>query len=394
MSQDLYSTLELPRGADSSEIRKQYLKLSRIHHPDKASAEDKTTAEEKFKKISHAYEILSDDSKKAFYDQTGQVPGDNGGGPPPGHPFGGMHGMPGMPGMPGFGMPFDMNNLFGMFGGGMPRGGPPQKTREVGKAPSRKTQIPLTLKDFYYGRNIKIHLDRNRFCGGCKGEGSTTVRSCIDCNGSGTKTQIIQMGPMIINNTGPCASCQGAGKTRGDPCGQCSGSKFTKQDKDLDLNIQKGMKSGDVIVFPGESSNVEEYTEAGDVQVELVTADEDHGWERIGDTLKYKVGLTLGEALCGKVIKIDGHPAYEAGLFVEIPSGVQNRQDIMVDGCGMPHHGSQGFGDAILSLSVVLTKEERAILESQKETLQGLFSIHKSDHDSSSPILQAKPLVY
>jgi len=397
MPQDLYATLELPRGADSSEIRKQYLKLSRTYHPDKVNSSEKDAAEEKFKKISHAYEILSDDSKKSFYDQTGQIPGE-GGGPPSGHPFGG-HGMP----FGGGGIPFDIGNLFGMFGGGMgsmggmggsPHGASAQKNRKTGKAPSRKTEIALSLKDFYYGRQLTIHLERNRFCGGCKGEGAVSVKTCGGCNGSGIINQVIQMGPMIINNQGPCGQCTGAGKIKGDACSQCSGNKFIKQDKALELNVNKGMKAGDTITFSGESSHIEEYTEAGDVIVQLIAADEDHGWERMGDTLKIRVGLSLGEALCGKIVKLNGHPGYDTGLYVQIPAGVQNRQEIIVEGCGMPRSSLPGFGDAILILTVMASKEERVILESQKETLKGLFSIDTSEPEGAALIWQAKPITY
>jgi len=305
-----------------------------------------------------------------------------------------MPGMPGMPGMP-FGMPFDMNDLFGMFhGGGKPGGGQGQKSRQPGKAPSRKTQIPLTLKDFYHGRNLQINLERQRFCGNCKGDGYVTFKSCGDCNGSGVKTQILQMGPMIVNNTGPCASCRGSGKIKGDSCKPCNGTKFTKQDKVLELYVQKGMKSGDVIPFVGESSHVEEFTEAGDVIVELVTADEDHYWERFGDNLKIRCCLSLGEALCGKTVRLDGHPAYDSGLFVRIPAGVQNRQDICVEGCGMPRTTGSGFGDGIISLTVMASNEERTVLESQKETLRSLFSVSATPPEEASLIWLAKPLSY
>jgi len=114
MSEDLYSILELTKGADASEIRKQYLKLSRIYHPDKVSVDKQEASGEKFKKINQAYEILSDESKRSFYDQTGQLPGEGGGvGSGVGSPFG-------FPGGFGGGIPFDMNGLFGMFQG--PRG--------------------------------------------------------------------------------------------------------------------------------------------------------------------------------------------------------------------------------------------------------------------------------
>jgi len=199
---------------------------------------------------------------------------------------------------------------------------------------------------------------------------------------------------MIVNNTGPCGSCRGSGKMKGDSCKPCNGTKFIKQDKVLDLQVQKGMKSGDLITFPGESSNVEEFTEAGDVVVELVTADEDHNWERSGDNLKIRIHLTLGEALCGKIVKLDGHPGYETGVYVQIPAGVMNRQDICIEGCGMPRMTGSGFGDGIVSLTILATTDERAILESKKEILQGLFSLSDKPPEGATLIWQAKPLSY
>jgi DnaJ-class molecular chaperone len=203
------------------------------------------------------------------------------------------------------------------------------------------------------------------------------------------------MGPMIINNTGPCMACKGSGSSRGDTCGQCTGAKFIKQDKILELQIKKGMKSGDTIVFEGESSNVEEYTEPGDVLIELVSADEDHGWERSGDNLRHRILLTLGEALCGKIIKLEGHPGYESGFNVQIPAGVQHKQEITVEGCGMPRASLSGFGDCILVLSVLCTKEDKLVLEKQKETLQNLFSISTEVKEGdSTKLFQAKPFIY
>lgn len=387
MSRDLYSILELQRGADSSEIRKQYRKLSLIHHPDKAAPEKQAEATEKFQEISKAYEVLSDNEKRAFYDQTGQIPGDNSGGSPGGPPGG-------FPFPMGGGMPFNINELFGMFGGAR-AGGVPQNIniRRPGKAPDRKTQIPLTLKNFYYGRTLQIHLDRNRFCGECKGEGFLNKKDCSDCGGSGTKINVIQMGPMIMQNTGPCVKCSGAGKTKGDSCGQCSGSKFIKQEKDLELVVTKGMKSGDVVRFAGESSHVEEYTEPGDVLVELVEADEDHGWERLGDILKNRVSLTLGESLCGKVVRLDGHPAHDEGVFIQIPAGVQNRQEIVIEGLGMPRAIGTGYGEVIIVLTIMPTKEERAVLESNTDHLRTLFNA--SVGEVNTPLVwSAKPIVY
>lgn len=390
MSKDLYSILEVPRGAEPNEIRKSYLLLSRKYHPDKAAPEKREENEAKFKEISRAYEVLSDEQKKSYYDQTGEIPGEGGGG-------GGGGGMP--PGFPG-GMPFpfDIGGLFGMFGGG--RGGPAgpgmMRGRRPGKAPARKTQIPLTLKDFYFGRTLQIHISRQRFCTSCKGEGALNVKPCEGCKGAGMCRRILQMGPgMMMDASGPCTDCQGSGKAKGDPCSNCNGSKFVKQDKSLELLITKGMKHGDTVTFPGESSQQEDWTEAGDVLVELVAADEDSGWERAGDNLQHRIGLTLGESLCGKTVRLDGHPGYPDGLFVHIPAGVVNRQEITVEGCGMPRSIGSGFGDAILVLTVLATKDERILLESQKETLQGIFRVGQGEAvPPTAQLKYAKPLVY
>lgn len=390
MPQDLYSVLEVPRSADSNEIRKSYLLLSRKYHPDKATDDKKVEHEAKFKEISRAYEILSDEQKKGYYDQTGEVMGEGGhNGPPSGMPPGfGGGGMP---------FPFDIGGLFGMFGGG--RGGPPSgmtRVRRPGKAPPRKTQIPLTLKDFYYGRMLQIHLERQRFCGSCKGEGALNVKPCENCGGSGVRRQFLQMGPgMMMDASGPCMPCQGSGKAKGDACSNCKGSKFVKQDKALELIITKGMKHGDIITFSGESSQQEDWQEAGDVIVELVAADEDSGWERAGDNLQHRIGLTLAESLCGKTVKLDGHPGFSDGLFIQIPAGIVNRQEITVEGCGMPRSIGSGFGDVILVLTVLPTKEERLLLETQKDTFQAIFRVGTGEAvPPTAQLKYAKPLVY
>lgn len=361
MSRDLYSVLELQKGADASEIKKSYYKLSKQWHPDKAPPGKDEEYTEKFKEISAAYEVLSDSEKKSYYDQTGRVPGEEGP-----NPFGGGGGGGG--GMP---FPFDIPGMFGMFGG---RNGPSRCGRRNGKAPPRKTQIPLTLKDFYYGRKLDINITRQRFCTQCKGEGSTNVKMCGDCNGQGVKVQMIHMGPMIMQSHGPCPSCNGNGKMRGDNCSSCSGSKFMKQDKTVELHIPKGSKPGNTSTYPGESSNVEEYEEAGDLVIELVAADEDILWERIGDDLKINIQISLAESICGKIVELANHPGYPDGLFVKLPQGVQNGHSIVVEGSGMPIM-SGGFGKCILVVAVVPSESERQLLIEKESVLRELFGL-------------------
>jgi DnaJ family protein A protein 2 len=399
--QNLYAVLECERGISASDLKRSYYNLSRTWHPDKAKTdEQREEFTKKFQEISHAYEILSDDEKRAFYDQTGRIPGaadeDAGsGGGGGGSPFGGF-GMP---------FPFDIGSMFGMFGGG--GGGRGRaggaRGRHPGKAPPKKTQIPLTLKDFYFGRTLQINLDRQRFCVDCKGDGTVNAKECSDCRGAGFKRQLIQMGPgMMMDSTGPCGSCRGSGKSTGEKCGGCDGKKFVKQGANLELHIRPGMRYGGQVVFAGESSHVEDFEEAGDILVEVVAADEDHGWERHGDNLKMRVVLTLGEALCGTTVKLMGHPAHEKGLFVEIPAGVQNRQEIVVEGCGMPRNGEEGkFGDVVLALSVMPSAAEKKVLEDMetRSKLRDLFQVGLGaaavqEGEEKPSVFLAKPLSY
>jgi len=353
MPKDLYGVLELPRGADSSDIRKQYLKLSRQYHPDKAPADQKIVAEEKFKAISEAYEVLSDDDKKSFYDQTGQMPGEGGGG-------GGGGGVP---------FPFDMNQMFGMFGNG---GGPRRPGgRRAGKAHPRKSHISLTLKDFYYGRELQIKLERNRFCTDCRGEGCVNTVRCNECNGQGVKIQVVQMGPMIMHNTGPCGRCRGSGKTQGDSCKPCGGSKFIKQDKILQLSVKKGMKPGENIVFSGESSHVEDFQEAGDVVVELQAADEESSFVREGSLLKASATISLAESLCGSKIVFNDHPGYPDGIVLDVPVAIQNNNTLVFNGLGMPINDS--FGELHVNIHIKPSKAEVDVLKNNLPYFQGLF---------------------
>ena len=165
----LYEQLGINRGADAAEIKKAYRKASLTHHPDKGGDP------EKFKEIQHAYEVLSDEKRKAHYDLTGSDTEMQ-----EAHP-----GFPG--GMPGMQFPFDMSNLFGnMFG--------QQQGRKAQKGPPKVHEISLSLHDFYKGREIKLQFERQQFCKTCKGEGTERYESCNGCGGSGARQTVVSRG--------------------------------------------------------------------------------------------------------------------------------------------------------------------------------------------------------
>jgi DnaJ-class molecular chaperone len=364
---NLYDTLKLQKGASAEQIREAYKTLVRKEHPDKGGDA------ETFKKIQKAYDILKDDDKRAFYDQTGQIPGDS--------PEGGMGNMPqGFPfgGGMGGGIPVDIHNLFGMFGRGGGGGGPRKKRQ--GKAPPRTTQIPLTLRDFYQGRIFRVQLERQRCCKDCKGEGSTSMKSCDSCNGVGTKTHVVQMGPFMMQNQGPCEACRGAGKQKGDPCWTCKGAGMNKEEKSLEVRIEPGMGPGTNIVFSGESSDSHDYTEAGDVIIELQEADEETSWIRLGDDLQTKISISYSESLVGCIVRLENHPGYTNGIVFTIPPGTLNTENLRFKGYGMPKRGSEHRGDAILVVNINKpSSAERDILKDNVQMFQEMFGVKKRD---------------
>jgi DnaJ-class molecular chaperone len=352
---NLYSVLGVSRGADEAELKKAYKKLALQHHPDKGGDP------EKFKEIQEAHAVLSDPEKRRMYDMTGQIPGAAEGG--------------GFGDGPGF--PMDINELFGMFG----RGGPGRQTRghgrHPGKAPAKVSAVPLTLRDYYYGRTLEISFERQRFCVGCAGRGSKEFTVCGPCGGTGHISRVIQMGPMIMQQEGPCPMCRGLGKAKGDPCGDCGGAALKKDNKKILLEVKPGTSVGTKITYSGESSHDEAFEEAGDVVLELVEAEEDSVWTRDGDNMRATISISLRQALCGTIEILDGHPGFDGGLAARVPAGVQNGSLVRVPGAGMTCTSGAGSGDAFLLVNVRTTAEERGLLEKHVLMLRSIFGVEE-----------------
>jgi len=357
MSDDLYARLNVPRDADAETIKKAYRKMAVSVHPDKGGDE------EEFKKIQEAYAILSDDQKRQMYDQTGSIDGegfDGGGG----------------------GMPFDIGSLFGMFGGGGPFGGqnpfghPRGRKVRRPKGPVKVTEVPISLYDFYHGKEIHVKLDRQQFCEGCKGEGCTSFTTCSVCQGAGIVNRMAMVGPgMMVQMQGPCEPCLGEGKKGTGHCTTCNGKKFKTQERVLTVTIEKGMRQGDVLAFEKACSDDPQFDQPGDVHFVLQEADEEIEWKREGNNLKAKVTITLRESLLGCKKTIKTHPGYLSGFEFEIPVGTQNGDVLHQKGKGMPIRGSKSeFGDAFVSVYVGASVKEKEVLEKHKIILESLFA--------------------
>jgi len=351
MSKNLYSVLGINRNADISEIRSAYKQLAKEHHPDKGGDP------EKFKELSEAHEVLSDESRRKMYDMTGSISEQQ----QQHNPFQGFGGMP-------FGMPDMFSQMFS--------GGSGSRKRE-GKGPGKTQEIPLRLADFYHGRNLSIKLGRQCFCKGCGGSGGASSRPCQQCGGSGQLTQMVNMGPIQMMSQTPCPPCNGKGKQTVGTCSGCSGRGMTHEEKTMDIKVERGMMPGNTIIFNGLCSDHPNFTEAGDVTVILRESDEDDvntaQWSRDGSRLKVSVTLTLTESLLGTIKILKGHPGFTSGLAIEIPVGVQNLWTGAFPGIGMPIRGTPRFGEALITVMVVPTDEEIQSLKTNSLMLKSFM---------------------
>ena len=342
MSQDLYKLLGLEKNANPNDIKKAYQRGALKHHPDKGGDE------ESFKKVQQAYEVLSDDGKRRHYDMTGQIPGEG--------PQGGMPG--------GFPFPFDIGNLFGMFG----PGGRPQNQKRGFKPPPKTETIKIGLAQLYFGHSFQIHLDRSKMCVPCSGSGAKRKEPCSSCGGIGTKTQTINLGGMMMHSQGPCPACSGECMKTVEVCSVCNGLKKVQEKKAIDVKLPAGTQDGETFIFAEVCSEMPEFEKAGDLQL-TIKADMPDGWKRTGaqgQHLEQEVVLNLAEALLGTTVKLDGHPGFEEGLFLEIPAGSFTDDSYCLTGQGMPLKGSaNSYGDLYIKIRVTVKMAERKGLVSE-----------------------------
>ncbi|KAL4732343.1 DnaJ-like protein xdj1 [Fusarium chlamydosporum] len=368
---DLYELLEIDRTATPEQIKKAYRKAALKYHPDKVAEEQREESEAKFKEVTQAYEILSDEQKREMYDVHGMAAFDK------------SRGGPGGPEV-------DLNDILSqMFGFGMGPGGPggPGGPRRPRRGPDEEQEYKVTLEELYRGKTVKFAANKQVLCGQCKGSGGkekAKSSSCERCKGNGIVEAFRQIGPgMMRRETVLCDHCQGSGQVfkEKDRCKKCKGKRTTQEKKVLEIYIPRGSMQGERIVLEGEADQYPDQT-PGDIVFTLVEEPHDF-FTRIGHDLSAELTVSLGEALSGfsrTVFKhLDGR-----GIHIERPRGKILRPGdcLKVPGEGMPLKRGEAKGDLYLIVKVEFPEDGWLKNDSEYDALQKMLPAAPANIDA------------
>ena len=385
----LYDTLGVKPNADETEIKKSYRKLALKYHPDR-NKDNKEECESKFKEISAAYEVLSDNEKRSNYDKFGLDAVKNMGGPNinPFDIFSSMFGAGGMGGGGGMGAEgiFGAGGMGGIFGaggmGGMGNlGGMGHRSSQQMRVKNRVEKIQVSLQDIYNEKSYTINYKKKCICVSCEGTGGmykSSILNCSSCEGTGKITKVVQIGPgMISQSTSMCYKCNGLGKSikKDEICKTCDGEKYMKKSVSVTLELTKSIKTGSKIVVNDGGDEVIGTEQVGDLIFDITV--EDHPiFTRQNNELLIKKHILLTEALCGSefiVEHMDGRK-----LLIETDKIIVPNMKQRIVGEGMDSNN-----DLIVEFDIVFPK---SLSEQRKEYLMKILPINSEKIDKTNTI--------
>lgn len=355
---DFYDVLGVSKTSTADEIKKAYRKLARQYHPD--VNKDNPDASEKFKECSEAYSVLSDEEKRAQYDQFGHAAFENGGGQ-------------GAGGFSGFGGASGMEDIFDMFFGGQGRGG--FGGRRSKNAPQRGADLRLDLEISFeeaaFGVEKEVRLNREETCDSCQGSGAepgSEVEVCPECHGSGEVqfTQNTMFGQMM--NVRPCPRCNGQGKVIKKPCRKCGGNGRFKKDKKLTVKIPAGVDTDSRLRVTGEGEAGLRGGGKGDLYVYLYVKPH-RFFERDGTTVLCEVPINIVQATLGAEIKV---PTLDGQIVMKVPEGTQPGKVLRLKGKGIASLRNGERGDQLVKVKVVIPTK---LNDKQKDALKKFADI-------------------
>ena len=358
---DFYEVLGVTKTASDDEIKKAYRKLAMKYHPDRNQGDKSKEAEEKFKEVKEAYEMLSDSQKRAAYDQYGHAGVDP-------NMRGGMGG-----GDMGGGFAEAFGDIFGdMFGSqrGGQRGG-----RQVYRGSDLSYSMEVTLEEAAKGKDAQIRIPSWDNCDTCHGSGAkpgTSPKTCGTCGGQGS----VQMRQGFFSVQQTCPHCRGTGKIIPEPCTTCSGQGKIKRQKTLEVKIPAGIDDGMRIRSTGNGEPGTNGGPPGDLYIEIRVKDHDI-FEREGDDLHCQVPVSFITAALGGEIEV---PTLQGKAAIDIPEGTQAGKQFRLRGKGIKGVRSSYPGDLychiVVETPVKLTEYQRKLLRELEESLKKGGSKH------------------
>ncbi|MCA1688064.1 MAG: molecular chaperone DnaJ, partial [Actinobacteria bacterium] len=355
---DYYEILGVSRGASEAEIKKAYRRLARDHHPD-VNAHD-GGAEERFKELTEAYEVLSNPESRRAYDTYGhQIPRGAAGGYPGGDPFGGFQDI--------FEAFFGDRGFGGSFFG---------TTRGPSRGADVEVEVEITLREAAYGADREVNVQTVKNCQVCDGVGGTESHKCSTCGGVGAVRTVREgiLGQMVSTQT--CSTCGGRGRIVDVSCDNCRGSGRVSEVEERRLRIPEGIESGMRLRVMGVGHAGELGAPPGDLYVTVVV-EEDPELIRDGEDLVHRMRISFIEAALGAEAEV---PTLDGTVSVRIEPGTQPGTTLRLRGEGMPRMRRRGRGDLKVVVDVMvptrLTGEQRELLEkfeavSGEETYNG-----------------------
>ncbi len=362
-TRDYYEVLGVKKSASQDEIKKAYRKLARQYHPDANPNDPK--AEEKFKEVSSAYEVLSDAEKRKQYDAG---PSFFGQGPQTGGGFRGYQG-----GQPAGGDWADLfGNLFGgAFGGGQGYGQTGgfggRRQRQAERGEDLSVSVKLSFDDALKGVTTKISVPQTAQCSTCGGSGAapgTSPIACPQCKGRG----VVSQSQGFFALTQPCGRCGGVGTIVENPCTTCNGSGLTQTLRKFTVPLPPGVREGTKIRLKGKGEPGRRGGPPGDLYV-IAEVGDSSLFERRGAELLVEVPVTMVEAALGATVRV---PTPEGSVALKVPAGTQDGKLLKLKGKGAPRLGASGKGDLIARIRVLtpqnLNKHEKDLLKKFAES--------------------------
>ena len=356
---DYYEVLGVEKGASAEEIKKAYRKSAMKDHPDRNPGDKE--AEEKFKELGEAYEVLSNDDKRSRYDQFGFAGVDPNYGAGQGNPYGGGFG--------GFGDFGDLGDIFGsFFGGGSRRANPnaPRRGENVG------VRLDLTFEEAAFGCEKEVNVARIENCAACHGSGSAdgVVDTCATCRGAGQVKTVQNFMGMQMQSTAVCPQCNGAGKVIKTPCTTCRGKGKVRRSQKIRVKVPAGVDMGQSVRVRGEGCVGFNGGPNGDVLAEIYIKRHPI-FQRNGMDVYCEVPISFTQAALGGEIQV---PTLDGKVAFDIPEGTQTGKEFTMADRGIPdvgnprRRGRHRF-TVVVETPTKLTKEQRELLQKLDETL-------------------------